>query len=898
MFFKTDNNFKIVFFYLRLLAMRNTIIISVLIFIAVVVVSIFYFSDVNKEFKDTAKPLQYLPADTYMIASFRNEQTTDRILADFEPFEALLGKAAYGKLLQTKTDLLRAKGLRAHIAQENIYVSLHQDKKDLALVWTIPFHEKIKAKEFLQLLQEVHPAYKVSQEDTLKQTVFLLENQKNPLKVYLSYEDNIVFASYAKDVLLKVLDKNAFKLSNKQIEFFLKNQNANTPLSLYFTNKQISVFTKQLLSRRPSLYLSQFDSLQGETFWNMNYKSDALIFSGESNLVASDGNYIGLFTQQKPVVQKLADYFPANTASYMEYSLSDKLAFAKALDRFFTYKKEINQLESQRKNIEKNTGLNSFDLNSLWDNNFALVELTNQEFLAFSKINTKQKESILEKIASLGADSIYQFDYSGIVYQSFGQPFKNFHRPYFIQIDDILVIGQNKSILQQYKKEWEAKRLLVATVAFKKQQELQGQQANITCYVDLKNAQSIIRQALQTDYAKIFQDQENYAYQSFNSWSIQLNGHDGNFVSNMYAFYKSKSAPGSTAEWTYAFDGRLTNHPWLLNYADTSKFILAQEQNHTVHAILPTGQKLWSSLFQGEILGDPIQLKDQSILLNSNSRLYRMDTNGKTTTGFSVQLSQIATAGISLVSSGSEQKIFIPAKNGIMAYDLNGVADPQWSNLKIEGNIIGRLRVVAANKQYYIIAGTDRGEILFFSPSARLAKIEKTSNTTNPIELIDVPDAQGSKQLQIISVAADGLVDIIPLQGPRKQHKLPFKEQPLWVEVKNVTADQTADIVVFYKTNVEVYASLDTTLYYSYSFAQDLQHKPEFFPSEGTPFILAFATSNTLIYALQEHGVLRDDFPLEGLARFYYGPIQVGQKAPYLLSTKRDHRLYAYRLKP
>src|SRR5690606_40692987 len=104
-------------------------------------------------------------------------------------------------------------------------------------------------------------------------------------------------------------------------------------------------------------------------------------------------------------------------------------------------------------------------------------------------------------------------------------------------------------------------------------------------------AANIIANTLKTDFSQTFRDKENFGYQDFYGWSMQISGNDGNFLSSIYGIYKSKHALGTTPEWTYEFTNRPITQPWVFEHSDTSQFILIQEQDHTIHGIHPSGHR-------------------------------------------------------------------------------------------------------------------------------------------------------------------------------------------------------------------------------------------------------------------------------------------------------------------
>src|SRR5690606_24682018 len=95
--------------------MRNTIIFTVILFIAVILASIFYFGDLNKEKQELVRPISFLPEDTYLITSFINDETTENIFKDYEIFTAVLGENEQSNLSKLQQKILRNKILSPYL---------------------------------------------------------------------------------------------------------------------------------------------------------------------------------------------------------------------------------------------------------------------------------------------------------------------------------------------------------------------------------------------------------------------------------------------------------------------------------------------------------------------------------------------------------------------------------------------------------------------------------------------------------------------------------------------------------------------------------------------------------------------------------------------------------------
>ncbi|MGJ1287162.1 hypothetical protein ACR79P_12890 [Sphingobacterium spiritivorum] len=876
--------------------MRNTIIVTVLLFIAVIGASIYYFSDLNQDHKDAVKPLKFLPKETYLISSFKNDETTDNIFKDFEIFDALLGKKETGEIRKLKNVLLRSASIQPYTLNEEIYISLHPEDKEIKSVFIIPFSAGLKKEELSTLFSGLSKQFRVSKQDTLGKTIYAFDEGKKDTVLYAAYDHQIVFASYSKKLITTILDDKVVKMDQHQIDFFIKHNSKNSPMSVYFDHRQINPIAKQLTNRRSGFYVNMFADLRGESAWNINYKNDALMLVGESE-ITNDSSYLTVFASQSKTDQTLYNYFPANTATYIEYSISDIASFGEKLMKFFEKKDDVKKYNNHIRNIESNTKLTyAKDMRQIWGTDFATAELDNGDLLGFVQIaDSVSFSKTISRLSKALGDSIYQLDFSNTLYFAFGDAFKQFQRPYFTIIDKrTLVFANSQSNLQEYLRSWNAQRLLTGTLGFKNFEKLQGNKANVTFFLHSKNASGIIANSLASSYLKNYREKENFGFQDFYSWSIQLGGNNGSFQSSIYGIYKSKNALGGTPDWTYQFDGKLIGQPWVFEHSDTSKMILAQEQNHTIHAIHPKGTKLWSAVLSGRVIGSPIQLPDRSIVLvTDNRRLYRFDTSGKVHKGFSLGIPQQANDGPS-VANFDNNMLLIPAGNTILAYDLEGKSLANWKNVDLDGELLFDIKTIHFKNTDYLITSTKTGSVYFIGKNGET--IKKVQNPTgssfrNPIHITASADGN---DLLVMATDAGGNLVTFSLNGDAKSRKIGDWSSEYYADIRNITADSKADVIIIDKNKLAVYSTTDTTMYFQYTFTRDIEERPLFFPLEKDRFTLGIGSRNNYLIGLfNENGNLMEGFPLEALPNFYFGKINYAG-GNFLLCTKRDHKLYAF----
>ncbi len=880
--------------------MRNTIIVSILLFVAVVVASIFYFGDLNKEQQEYVGPVRHLPEDTYLIASFKNDATTDNIFKDFEIFEAVLGHRAIHQLKQLKQNLLRNKNLSSFVGGAEVFMSFHPEKKGISTLFSIPSSEKLNQSLLDQTFLTLSKKYKVSTQDTSgiriyqfvtleKDTTYRGDEPLDSL-FYISYKENVFFASFNKDLLIKVNDKKVEKLKEDQVTFFNEHNKRNTPFSIYIPQQNIPALISVFKENRPGDFLRQFANLKGETVWNINFKQDALMLAGESQLKDNDKEYLTLFANQSKTTQRLYNYFPSNTMMYVEYSFSDSKTWFEDLILWQSKQDNYKQLQGQADQINKEREGLLADFQGMLAGDFAVAEQSNSDYLGFISIqDTSKFDKILTNIAENAGDGVYRFRYANIPYRFFGEGLKAFTRPYFTRIDDLIVLANHQSTLQEYIRKWNNKDILIGSLGFKNYEQIQGNEANVTFFINTKNANNFINNTLNSDYSKKFRNEKEYGYKDFYSWSLQLSGNAGNFLSRFYAIYKSKNRLGVNPEWTYTMGSRLINGPYVFEQSDTSQFILVQEQDHTVHAIHPSGTKLWSTVFSGRIVGGVNQLPDRSLLLvTDRRRLYRFDTDGKNLKGFSTSISGEPTANPTVAEWINQQTILIPTKNKILAYDMEGGPVEGWDQVEVEGDILGPVLFI----DNQVVVSTSFGRVYFFDQQGNKSREIDLPGDVTFVSQLGVQNKDNEQiyyctdnEGKVYQIKADGSSKVVLETEWKKGYSAYFE---------NINGGTSPELIVIDGSYLQVYELGDSPRQlFDYTFTQEIDAAPLFFPISSSMKQMGIADKENLVYLFSENGSLADGFPVEGLPLFYYGKINYNS-GNYLLTTKRDFKIYAF----
>lgn len=860
--------------------MRNTIIFAAILFIATIVATIFYFKNLNGEHSQSTKSLRFLPDNTLIIAAIGNDKESENIFNNFEIFDAVLG-FENTKIWQTfKTKLLNNEAVKQFTNGSDIFISFHPEKKEIVTLFTIPTTQSVPNADLTVVLNAISSNYKTKTIDTLGNKIYQIQYGEKDSILNAIYFNDIFFASPSLNLLTKIMDKHAKHLSDEQIDFFLKDNPRSTPLSIYFPHQQYDSLINITQKSTNGPFIDLFKKLQGQSAWNINFKEDALILTGESKLDEYPDNYASLFKNQQKQKQQLYKYFPSNTAVYAEFSISDPISFQKDLQKLFKRRTEKVAEEIETDNTNEL-------LNQVLGNNYAFLETNDQNYIGLIQLKDINKiKELKTKILESEIDSIGRFAKSGTLYKQYGDAFKELSRPYYTIIDSVMIVANSSSTLKKYRKDYFSNDLLTGTLGFIKLEKLQGNEANITLFAHSKNVNSKILNALNQQFREKYKDDEKYGYQDFFSWSIQLSGNNGKIASQIYAIYKSTNILGTTPEWTLQLDERAITRPYVFEQSDTSQFILIQELDHTIHAISPTGTKIWSKVIAGRVVGEIQQTEDRSIILvTDKSNLYKFDTKGEIAKGYPIKL---PTKPITTPTLVNQKSILVPNENYISAYTLNGDSVVGWYRYKVDGTIT--TAILSKDKTY--IVGTSNGFVYWFDENGKKIDHIKINTAVKDIATID--------KYKIAVLDNEGGLNLFTDDSKSKRIKLTDDSNNYFSLFANITNQNNNNLTVITGNELKVYTIQDTLKQdFAYNFTKPINDEIEYFKSvvNNNQFKLGVASKATnLIYLFDESGQLVEGFPTEGRPLFYYGKVNYNSDV-YLLCLRRDHKLYAFRQK-
>ncbi|MXV52231.1 DUF3352 domain-containing protein [Pedobacter sp. HMF7647] len=532
--------------------MKKVIALIILLIAAIFAVAALYFSKVNVSNRNNGVVLSYIPADACLVASVRFDKATSEIFDDYEGFETLLGRDEFRKLSSLNDTLLSYPAISNLLNESNIYFSVHakNDDKEDNLLFLAALNKKISTAELQSILKTVKNIsvenLKIGDKEAFNINVGTSKNN-----FFLFVGNNAVVASFSKKLLEKSLG-NMPKISNEYIGQITSGgqRSENSPFNIYINHSQVNSFTESFYSF-PKNKSNLLAELSGYSSLNMNFKSDALMFNGISTIDTNKSAYLACFLHQKPIRNDIIKALPQITAAYTVFGIFDYRLFFNDVAALLTRRGQYDELKKKIQQVKSETGIDlERDLKSYLGNEFALIQLSNQEKLAVIHVKNGDKvDFFLQPVSSVYAENIHHVNYSEIFYNYFGDALKPFYKPFYTVVDNYLILSNSAAALNQFTIEYKRDLLLNNTENFNDFTKYTANQSNISFFLNIKNFRQIAASDLKSPISKSFKDEEGL--KKFYSFSWQWSSDRDHFFTNFYAnFSRQKQQPDSLPKFT------------------------------------------------------------------------------------------------------------------------------------------------------------------------------------------------------------------------------------------------------------------------------------------------------------------------------------------------------------
>ena len=484
----------------------------------------------------TSQVMRAIPGNAPLIFEFNNDKGFYDIFNGNKLLSSVIGEQQINELDVLRRTLLLNPSLESYFAGQNIFVSVHPSKTNtIDLLLTISAGNGFGHGLIEQAARQPNSGMLVT---PLRTRVgahgFNIYISALKKRFYIVSNTEDVFSGSFSKELIDQLTVNKNNKSNPPFVLLSEQQNANSLANLYVNYEQVQPLFDQLFLNKNTDIFKSLRLLPGLATLSLNYKTDALMFNGLTTIQADKAaSYLNLFTGQLPVVNHLKDIFPSTTAYSINFAVSDPLKFCGDLSKWYEkagIKNEEGQLFSK---VLAETGTNlksSFD--NLIDHEFAIV--TTRYFEKFAIVSVKDGSGLkllMSTVSKMTDENAGQLSYEKLPFFLLGDAFGVFRRPYFLILDNYLVLANSPGELASYYDSYINRKFLSKNDQYTQFDNLLAAQSNVAFLFNFKNAGPILKRDLDTVIYSSFLSNEP-GWKDFYLASWQFTAADKNFYTN------------------------------------------------------------------------------------------------------------------------------------------------------------------------------------------------------------------------------------------------------------------------------------------------------------------------------------------------------------------------------
>lgn len=511
------------------------LIATLILLIATAVVTVVYFKHLNPPGRRPVEVMQHIPEDASLIAEFNNDEGFYDVFSGNNLLTSIAGKDKTTELDALRKYLLDNAALKPYFENQPVYLSIHPSTANqVDFLLTTSVDKEFKGSIINELKNNSTNSVKIIPIKKGEKQLYKIDITGLKRHFFLAETENQIFTgSFSEELIDKSLSYD-FK-QHKHTTLQLSEQQHNNALAILYVNYvQLQPLFQQLfINNNPDLFRA-FRILPAQAALSLNYKTDALMFNGTTAITPNQPvSYLNLFTEQKPMENHLKEIFPSTTAYSTSFSVSDPDKFVKDLNN---WNDKSGTKEKQRalfKQIKTETGINiDKDFNKVLSNEFAVITTRFEEKLAIIEVsNGQQLFPSLMNISTQTSDEIGQFNYTKIPFYLLGDAFGIFNKPYFMIINNYLILANTAQELRAYADSYNNQKFLNKTESFNEFDDMLSERSNVAFFINFKNIKPIFKRDLKPGFYDAFQ-QSDPGFKNYYAASYQLIASDKNYYTN------------------------------------------------------------------------------------------------------------------------------------------------------------------------------------------------------------------------------------------------------------------------------------------------------------------------------------------------------------------------------
>lgn len=515
--------------------MKKIIIIISVLILGIVAVTWLYFKNLSATEHSNESVFKVIPNDAAIVFEYKNEDSFYDIFNDFSLFGDLLGRNNLEHLNALKQVFVDDANISPSFKKSNLFFSLHQNQRNNAEILIVAPFSKEAGSDPEEIIASLKTKFRLISDADANQPLYQLSFNNKSTFYFIIYQSLMIgsfektLVNHSKELILSGKENNSFKID------FKSPRNKNSIANLYLNISKIPDLLNNFSDRKnPSetfalKYVDAFASL------NINYQSSAFMFSGVTKVNEKANNYFNLFLNQESGNNTLKNILPFDAATYSFFYVSDYKKFKQGLNKLFVFRKESEKLKKQLDNITQRHSINiDKELMPVMGNEFGVMQLASGDKIGVVKTtNTIRLSFLLSTISSEAVENIRRFDDSYLLYSYLGDPFKSFQRPYYIIIENHLIVANNTIALRNFQKNYTNQNLLSRSDKNIDFQQYLSNQGNIFYFIHNSNAKAIVKSFLSGKAHENFKS-DDFDWKNIYGLSIQFSADKDKFFTNLY----------------------------------------------------------------------------------------------------------------------------------------------------------------------------------------------------------------------------------------------------------------------------------------------------------------------------------------------------------------------------
>lgn len=516
--------------------MRKITILIVALLFAVTGVTWLYFKNISTVNNSSAKIFSLIPNNAALVFEYKNEASFYKIFKNFTLFKDVLGDTCFKQLSELETVFISNPQISKGFDKSELYFSLHATTKNQAnFLMLAPlastFLNENSPSDFIDLL---HQNYELKNSKYGKQTVFTI-NLNNKFFNFFVYQ-NILVGSFDNSLLQNSIIY--FENNNKPDPQLFENKtlrNKNAIANLYINFAQLPAFLNNFSKYKNPENTACLKNFKAYASLNINYQSNAFMFSGITIADTTHMQYANLFLKQEPGKLNLISVVPIDAAYYCAFYTSSPQKFHYTLHQKFKQQNVYQPLKNQVNVISEKHAINiEKEFLNILGNDFGVVQLASGDKVGLISSNNSQRLNfLLSTISTKTQANISRFDDSNLLYYFFGEPFKIFNRPYFAIVNNYLAVCNSQTALEHFVQQYNKQKSLNLSGKYLSFQQYLSNKGNIFYFYHNGNSKSILKSFLSSNSHKAFKSNA-FNYQNIYGFSIQFSADKNKFFTNFY----------------------------------------------------------------------------------------------------------------------------------------------------------------------------------------------------------------------------------------------------------------------------------------------------------------------------------------------------------------------------